>query len=410
MNPLRAEQLHDDDYRSSPETVWERMRNDHPVFWDDVAGLWWLTRYDDVAAVFADHHTYSASTYEESTGRVLGPTLISRDDQGHVVRRSIVAPDFVGKRLQRSLPMVQRCSSDLIDRFVDRGEFDLVADYSTHLPVDVISAMLGMEGDGDLFRRWVTEIIQGLAPQPDLRARGKQAHAEFCSHLASALSGVEDPARQDHIAKIARAEVDGERMSHQEITAFCGLLFIAGGETTDKAIANMWWNLWRNPALFHRVSTEPALWDNAFSETMRRTPPVTSEDRYTTTDVSWHGVEIPAGSRIRVSMGAAHLDESVFANPLDFDLDRTDLHVGKELRSGHSTDPARTGHLGFGLGKHFCIGYELARLEAIEGSKQIVERCPEIVPATADRPGPMIQGNAFQAVTSLPMRFRPPSR
>lgn len=405
MTSLHADRLHDDDYRSSPEPIWAQMRQDYPVFYDEIANLWWLTRYEDVAAVFADHETYSASTYEESTGRVLGPTLISRDDYGHVVRRSIVAPDFVGKRLQRSLPMVQRCASELIDRFADRGSFDLVSDFSTHLPVDVISAMLGMEGDGDLFRRWVTEIIQGLAAQPELRARGKQAHHEFCSHIATALVGVEDPERQDHIAKIARAEVDGERLSDDEITAFCGLLFIAGGETTDKAIANMWWNLWREPARFHRVAEDVTLWDNAFSETMRRTPPVTSEDRYTTEDVSWHGAEIPVGSRVRVSIGAAHLDETVFDNPLQFDLDRSDLHLTKELRSGGSTDPERAGHLGFGLGKHFCIGYELARLEAVEGSQQLIDRCPNLAPATNDRPGPRLQGNAFQAVTSLPLTF-----
>ena len=387
--------------------MWAELRDEHPIFYDEIADLWLLTRYHDVAAVFADHETYSAATYEQSTGRVLGPTLISRDDHGHVVRRSIVAPDFVGKRLQKSLPMVEACSAKLIDAFIGDGEFELVAQFSSRLPVDVISALLGMEGDGDLFRHWVTELIQGLAPDPERRTRGKQAHAAFCAHIAPALQGIDDPERVDHIAKIARAEVDGERLSSDEITAFCGLLFIAGGETTDKAIANMWWNLWQEPEIFQRVAADPSLWDDAFSETMRRSPAVVHEDRFTTQTVEWYGREIPVGARVRVSIGAANLDPTVFDGPLRFDIDRVDLHRGKELRSGASTEPGRSGHLGFGLGKHFCIGYELARAEAVIGSRQLVDRCPNLRPALRAMPAPELQGNAFQAVPSFPLTFDP---
>jgi len=404
---LDGQALHSQDYRRNPEPFWAQLRNDHPLFYDHVADQWWLTRYHDVAAVFADHRTYSAATYEQSTGRLLGPTLISRDDQGHVDRRSIVAPDFVGKRLQRSLPLVRSCATELIDRFAHHDQFDLILQFSARLPVDVISAMLGMDGDGDLFRQWVTEMIQGLAQDPAARERGKHAHAAFCAHIAPALQNIDDPGRRDHIAKIARAEVDGERLSTDEITAFCGLLFIAGGETTDKAIANMWWNLWQDPDLFTEVAQTPDLWNNAFSETMRRMPAVVNEDRFTTAPVEWYGQELPVGSRVRVSMGAAHLDPTVFHDPLTFDLHRSDLHLTKELRSGSSTEPGRSGHLGFGLGKHFCIGYELARAEAVVGSQLIYERCPLVRPATGVCERPTIQGNAFQALSTFPMILAP---
>ncbi len=180
--------------------------------------------------------------------------------------------------------------------------------------------MLGMAGDGDLFRQWVTDMIMGLAPVEGLREKGLEAHAAFCAHIAPALANVDDPARMDHIAKIARAEVEGQRLDPEEITAFCGLLFIAGGETTDKAISNMWCNLFADRERFDAVVADPTLWDAAFSETMRRSPPVTSEDRFTTAPVEWYGTEIPVGARVRVSIGAANLDPSVFADPLTFDL------------------------------------------------------------------------------------------
>ncbi len=404
--PLEPQALYTEEYARHPEEVWARMRAEHPLFHDTVADVWWLTRYADVAAVFADHDTYSASTYEQTTGELLGPTLISRDDHGHVVRRKIVAPDFVGNRLAAYQPLIESCSSALIDHFAGDGTFDLVAQFSSRLPVDVISGMLGMDGDGDLFRGWVTDMIRGLG-RSELRERGVAARAEFCAHIAPALQNIDDPQRLDHIAKIARAEVEGHRLDPEEITAFCGLLFIAGGETTDKAIANMWWNLLAEPERFKEVCADRGLWDAAFSETMRRTPPVVAEDRFTTAPVEWYGTPIPVGSRVRVSIGSAHLDDSVFSDPLRFDLHRGDLHLTKELRSGGSTEPGRRGHLGFGLGKHFCIGYELARTEAVIGSQMLLDRCPAVGPAGPLPTGPRLIGS-FQAVERLTLAFDAP--
>jgi len=395
--------LRSEDYARHPEAVWRELRHEQPLYHDPIDGTWLLTRYADVVAVFADHETYSAATSEETTGVVVGPTLISRDDHGHVVRRSLVAPDFVGGRLATFHDLIAAAAEALIDRFEGSAHIDLVAQFSRHLPVDVIGAMLGIVGDGDLFRQWVTDMIMGLAPIPELRERGMAASRAFCSHIVPALEGVDDPDRTDLIAKIARAEVDGESLSRAEITAFCGLLFIAGGETTDKAIANMWWNLLRHPDQFDAVIDDPGLWDAAFSETMRRHAPVVAEDRFTTRPVEWYGTEIPEGARVRVSVGSANVDETVFADPESFDIGRADLNLGKELRSGKPIG-RRAGHMGFGLGKHFCIGYELARTEAIVGSKLVLERCgrPEIRPGTD--PWPLVR-RSFRAVASLELEF-----
>lgn len=376
--------LYSPEYFAQPEPVWRRLREDHPCFHDTIGQAYVLSRYEDAVALFADHETYSAATYEGRTGAVLGPTLISRDDHGHVVRRSIVAPDLVGKRLAHYRSMIESCAHALIDRFAGQQRVDLIRQFTMQLPVDVIAAILGMEGDGQRFRDWVTVMIRGLAPE--LHAEGRKAHAEFCSHIAPALDGVEDPARTDFIAKIARASVDGERLDREEIVAFCGLLFIAGGETTDKAMANMWWNLLHHRDQLDAVLADAGLWDAAFSESMRLTAPVVAEDRFAMRDVEWHGVSIPKGAMVRINLGGANLDDSVFANPESFDLGRSDLHRAKELRYGGSTDEGRSGHLGFGLGKHFCIGYELARTEAIVGSQLMVERCgvPTLAPEAAD--------------------------
>ena len=402
---LLSSDLYSREYRASPEHVWERMRDDHPLFYDDIGKMWWVTRYEDVKNIFSDHETFSSSTYDLTTGQVVGPTLISRDDYGHVVRRSIVAPDFVGKRLQTYEHLISECAENLIHQFSSSSDVSLVREFSSQLPVDVISAILGMEGDGDLFRSWVTDMIMGLSGSDELREKGLDANAAFCSHIAPLLDGVDNSSRNDHIAKIARAEIDGHRLTKEEITAFCGLLFIAGGETTDKAIANMWWNVLSDSDIRDAVLDDIALWDNAFTETMRRTPAVISEDRFVTKPIELYECEIPEGERIRACLGAAHLDPTVFANPLTFDLFRSDLHIGKENRTGVSKDPLRSGHFGFGLGKHFCIGYELARKEAVMGSEMLVEKLgyPALVEGQT---GPVVQGNSFFAVKELSVSFK----
>lgn len=398
--------LYSDEYRRNPEIVWKEMLNDFPVFYDDISDIWWLTRYADVKNFFDDYQTFSSSTYELTTGQVVGPTLISRDDYGHVVRRKIVAPDFVGNRLKSYEDLIVDCVTNLIARFSNPNKVLLVSEFSSLLPVDVISAILGMEGDGQLFRQWVTEMIMGLNDSPKLRQKGLEASAAFCSHIAPLLNDVDHPERTDHIAKIARAEIEGERLTREEITAFCGLLFIAGGETTDKAIANMWWNVLNHPETLEALLDDKSLWDNAFSETMRRTPAVISEERFATKSVEIHGIEIPKGAKVRACLAAAHLDPSVFEDPLSFNIFRSDMHLGKENRSGVSKDAARSGHFGFGLGKHFCIGYELARNEAIIGSQLILEHLgtPRL---DREQSGPVIQARrSFYAVEELIVSFQ----
>ena len=405
-DPLQPDVLYSPEFQADPEPVWRRLRHDTPCFYDTVRGAYVVTRYADVAAVFADHETYSAAPYEQLTGAVVGPTLISRDDHGHVLRRSIVAPEFAGKRLAQYQAAIEKCANDLIDRFVGERRVDLIRQFTRRLPVDVIAVILGMTGDGDRFRDWVTTMIRGL--DPALHHEGRRAHAEFCAHIAPALENVDDPSRTDLIARIARATVDGERLSHEEIVAFCGLLFIAGGETTDKAMGNMWWNLLHHRDQLDAVLGDPQLWDAAFSETMRRTAPVVNEDRRTTREVVLHGVTVPAGATVVACIGAANLDETVFADPERFDLSRTDLHMGRELRNGGSTEPGRSGHLGFGLGKHFCIGYELARTESLVGSRLMVERCgvPELAPEAAAG-GLQVVRSMRSVVPDVPVVFPP---
>ena len=180
-------------------------------------------------------------------------------------------------------------------------------------------------------------------------------------------------------------------------------MLVAGGETTDKAIANLWWNLLRVPEALAEVTADPALLDAAFTETMRRDGPVLYEARDVTRDVEWYGTTVPAGSVVRACLGSANSDETVFDDPRTFTLHRSDLHLGKELRNGGPYPNDLAGHLGFGLGKHFCLGYELARAEAVLGSQRLLETLPNVRPAGELPPFVMIR--SFRAAQTLPVTY-----
>ncbi len=403
--PVRSEELYSAEHHADPHPLWRRMMHDHPIFFDEMSKTWIVTRYADVAEVFRDHETYANGPYERSTGVVFGRTILEMGGIEHVQQRSIVAPEFVGKRLEAFSPAIGRTIDALIDRFGREQPLDLVASFTTWLPINVIVDMLGFDltGREDVFHRWYSEMMDGLAPVKELRAKGIAAHGEVCAFVEPQISQRKGCPGPDLLTRLVEAEAGGRSLTDDEVKSFVSLMLVAGGETTDKAIANLWWNLLRVPEALAEVTADPALLDAAFTETMRRDGPVLYEARDVTRDVEWYGVTVPAGAVMRACLGSANSDETVFTDPRTFDLHRTDLHLGKELRTGGPYPNDLTGHLGFGLGKHFCLGYELARAEAVLGSRRLIETLPNVRLVGELPPLQMIR--SFRAAKTLPVAY-----
>jgi pulcherriminic acid synthase len=403
--PVTADELYTREHRDDPHPLWERLRHEQPIFFDDVSGTWIVTRYHDVAEVFRDHETYANGPYERSTGEVFGRTILEMGGLEHVQQRSIVAPEFVGRRLDAFRPAITRAVDALIACFGDAQPLDLVASFTTWLPINVIVDMLGFDltGREDVFHRWYSLMMDGLAPVDELRERGKAAHAEVCAFVDPLIAQRRGCPGHDLLTRLVEAEAGGRSLTDVEIESFVSLMLVAGGETTDKAIANLWWNLLREPAALAAVTADPSLLDAAFSETMRRDGPVLYEARDVTRDVEWYGVTVPAGAVMRACLGSANSDETVFADPRGFDLSREDLHRGLELRNGGPYPGDLAGHLGFGLGKHFCLGYELARAEAVLGSRRLLEALPGV--RLADELPPLAMIRSFRAAKTLPVTY-----
>jgi pulcherriminic acid synthase len=348
------------------------MREDHPLFFDDVAERWILTRYDDVAAVLRDATVYSARTYQERFRPVFGRTLAELDGSRHIRERTIVAPAFVGRSLDGYRPFIESSIARLTAGLVGHRTFDLVDTVTSRLPLRVISALLGFpEEDTDLLFEIGHAVLEGLADEPTLRAKGADAHRRLAEHLGPIISDRRDHPSSDLISRVVHGEADGEHLTHDEICSFISFLLAAGGPTTDMAVRNFWWALLTEQDELRRCRDDRDRIDRAFSESLRRDGPIVYEDRRTNVEVEWYGTVIPADTDILVCLGSANTDDSVFADPEVFDPDRTDLLMGVERKPGHRADGV-SGHLAFGLGSHFCMGYQLARVEVVAATEQLL--------------------------------------
>jgi pulcherriminic acid synthase len=193
-------------------------------------------------------------------------------------------------------------------------------------------------------------------------------------------------------------------MSDAEIKGFVALLLAAGGDTTDKAIANMWFHmLYTRPDQFEEVKKDPALWSNVFSEMMRYDPVVHMQFRRTTREIPLHGKVIPEHASVTLYLGAGNRDERAFRDPDRFDIHREDLHMGRENRSGKYLD-GKNGHLGFGIGQHFCMGYAMARQEAVIACTRLAEALRNPRAKLASHEGitaPSIDSGGFRSPKAL---------
>lgn len=388
------------EYAADPYPTLKLLRDHYPVYHNPVSGQWMITRYDDVVRTFRDNVNFSASPNGDHIGAVFGPTLMEYDGEEHAKLRNIVAPEFVGRKLQALLPVVTRNTMALIEKFTasnarriaeraaDAGEIDIVDDFATRLPLNVILDVLDLPQEAhDMFHAWYPAMMNGINGGPELRIRGQQANAEYHAYLDPLIEARSRNPGDDLLSRLAHAEVDGQRMTKEEIKSFASLILVAGAETTDKAIANLWYQLLANPDQWAAVQRDPELLDRAFTEMMRIHGPAGAQTRRAIRDVSLHGELIPAGAYVHLSLYGANRDERVFKDPDHFDLFRDDLHFGKELRYGYHQD-GRASHLGFGLGPHFCVGYQLARAESVIGTKMLMQvlRNPRFKPGSNPQP------------------------
>jgi cytochrome P450 len=392
------------EFAAHPYRAYRVMREKAPLLWHEATQSYIISRYEDVERVFKDKNgEFTTDNYDWQIEPVHGKTILQLSGREHAVRRALVAPAFRGSDLQEKfLPVIERNSRELIDAFRHRGAADLVGDYATRFPVNVIADMLGLDkADHARFHQWYTSVIaflSNLSGDPDVAAAGERTRVEFAEYMVPIIRERRENLGDDLLSTLCAAEVDGVKMSDEDIKSFCSLLLAAGGETTDKAIASIFANLLLHPEQLAAVREDRGLIARAFAETLRHTPPVHMIMRQSATEVALSGGTIPAGATVTCLIGAANRDEERYQDPDRFDIFRDDLTTTTAFS-------AAADHLAFALGRHFCVGALLAKAEVETGVGQLLDAMPDV--RFADGFDPVEQGVFTRGPQSLPVRFTP---
>ncbi|MEV6400290.1 cytochrome P450 [Streptomyces sp. NPDC051907] len=391
-------------FAADPYPVYRAMRESAPLIWHEPTQSYLVSRYEDVERAFKDKDSvFTTDNYDWQVEPVHGKTILQLSGREHAVRRALVAPAFRGADLQHTfLPVIERNARELIDSVRHKGEADLVDDFATRFPVNVIADMLGLDkGDHARFHGWYTSVIAflgNLAGDPEVAAAGERTRVEFAEYMFPIIRERRENLGDDLLSTLCAAEVDGVRMDDEDVKAFCSLLLAAGGETTDKAIAGVFANLLTHPEQLAAVREDRGLIARAFAETLRFTPPVHMIMRQTAAEVTLSGGVVPAGATVTCLIGAANRDPERYADPDRFDLFRDDLTVTNAFS-------AAADHLAFALGRHFCVGALLAKAEVETGVGQLLDAMPDM--RLADGFVPSEQGVFTRGPKSLPVRFTP---
>jgi len=345
-----------------------------------------VLRYDDVSQVLRDPETFSSSIMREVMGPVMGRTILEMNGRTHTVHRSLVSGAFRPQAIERYAkmlvePLVDECIG-AIQRAGPRAE--LVSQLTSHYPLTVIARLLGVPiSDYHQFQKWSLDLIGYRATRPESGLAASRALKAF---LAPIIEQRRQQPQDDLISELLAAEVEGERLSQEDIFGFLLLLLPAGAETTFRLLGNVLFALLSHPEQLDEVRSDRTQLAWALEETLRWEPPLLGTARKATRDVTLGGVQIPARAKVSAMIGPANHDEDHYPDP-----DRFDIHR-------HADD-----HLSFGLGKHFCLGYHLARLEVLTAVNAVLDRLPNV------RLDPQqecwIRGVSFRSPNRLPVLF-----
>jgi pulcherriminic acid synthase len=388
-------------FAADPYPSYRVLRRHYPLHYHEGTGSWLISRYEDVERAFRDP-VFTTDNYDWQLEPVHGGrTIVQMSGHEHAVRRALVAPAFRGRELrERFLPVIERNARELIDAFRDHEQAELVDQFATRFPVNVIVDMLGLDrSDHDLFHAWYAAVVgffANLGQDPLIAEAGLRAGAELRAYLLPVIARRRAEPGDDLLSSLCTAEIDGTRMTDQDITSFVSLLLSAGGETTDKAITGMFRNLLADPDQLAAVRADRGLVPAAFAESLRHSPPLQMIMRQTAAEVTLSCGTVPAGATVTCLIGAANRDESRYADPDAYDVFRTDLTTANAFS-------AAADHLAFALGRHFCVGALLAKAEVEVGANQLLDAFPDM--SFADGEPPPETGVFVRGATALPLRL-----
>lgn len=388
------------------------LRENEPIFWSEKTNSFIVSCYSDVVTVSKDSKLFCSGQGVLPDPRIANIGMIDEDEPHHGEMRGLVNRGFTPRMVQQWETIFKKITDEAIDAIAPTGECDFVEDIAVPLPLILIAEMIGIRReDRNRFHQWSDAMIgsSGNMDDPVITAAAGKAALEYFTYVTEVIEDRRENPKDDLISILVRAKDEGvlhqgesgfgdqtlgvpttaaeREMSNDELIKMCILLLVAGNETTRNGLTGAMQLLIENPDIRQRLIDDPALIPAAIEEMLRLVSPVVSFARTATRDTELHGVPIKEGQKVLMIYGSANRDAEVFENPDDFEIDRN------------------AQHLGFGIGNHFCMGANLARMELRVALVEILRRLPDMCYATN---GPEFGPSALvRSVVHMHVRFTP---
>lgn len=359
---------YDIDIDADPYPVFQRLRDEAPLYYNEVHDFFAVSRYEDVERGLVERDTFISGRggiLELIKANIEMPPgiLIFEDPPGHTIHRALLSRVFTPRRMNALEPQVRQFCADCLDPLVGADGFDFVADFGAQMPMRVIGMLLGIpEEDQAAIRDHSHEHLRTEAGEP---MRYSQDDFVSGAIFADYLDWRVDHPSDDLMTQLLLAEFEDvtgtkRRLSRDEVLTYVSVIAGAGNDTTLRLIGWTGKVLSEHPDQRRELVADPSLIPNAIEELLRFEPPAPHVGRYVARDAEFHGITVPAGSALLCLVGAANRDERHFQNAARFDIHR-------EIGS----------HLAFGFGAHFCLGAALARLEGRVALEEVLRRFPD---------------------------------
>jgi cytochrome P450 len=358
-------------FQEDPYPTYRRCRDEDPLHHNEELDIWFLTRHADIQHALRVEGTYSNAMGVSIDKSAWGPdahrvmSFLGMDPPRQTRLRSLVSKGFTPRRVTELAPRIQQLTDLYLDQCLEMGSFDWIQDFAGKLPMDVISEMMGVpEADRVEVRRLADLVVHREPGVRDVPREGMEASLTLVVYYAEMVEQRRKRPTSDLTSALLTAEIDGDRLTDEEIIAFLFLMVVAGNETTTKLLGHALFHLSRHPEQLDKVFGDPSDPDGLVSpwieETLRYDTSSQMLARHLLEDVALHGKVAPAGSKAVLVLGSANRDDRVFTDPDRYDILRDKDELGQLLS--------------FGGGRHFCLGANLARLEAQIALAELVKR------------------------------------